>query len=223
MMPVGPWSSRPGREAPAPGRRGVGQRDVPDRPRSWPIQRPAPPSTTAVAARAPAAISTPRRRVGRVRPAGTTRRRRAGRSGWPRLASRRSARVEPPQRRHGRRQPATTPGSDVDDARRPAGVSGGAGDRDQQDSRAAPSAKRRRARARRSRPAPARRRTPSRSGSACRCVPNCAIAHSLIGVGVRSMTVEPTASTGEEAGSSSAATRWPAATPTRVASTPNAA
>ena len=40
-------------------------------------------------------------------------------------------------------------------------------------------------------------------------VPNCLIAHSLTGVGVRSMTVEPTASTGDEAGSVSAATRWP--------------
>ncbi len=38
-------------------------------------------------------------------------------------------------------------------------------------------------------------------------VPNCAIAHSLTGVGVRSMTVDPTASTGEAAGLSNAATR----------------
>ena len=51
-------------------------------------------------------------------------------------------------------------------------------------------------------------------------VPNRATAHSLTGVGVRSMTVEPTASTGEDAGSVRAATRWAAATPSSVASTP---
>ena len=38
-------------------------------------------------------------------------------------------------------------------------------------------------------------------------LPNCRIAHSFSGVGVRSMTCEPTASTGEDAGSSSEATR----------------
>ncbi len=38
-------------------------------------------------------------------------------------------------------------------------------------------------------------------------VPNWAIAHSLTGVGVRSMTVEPTARTGETAGLTKAATR----------------
>ena len=54
-------------------------------------------------------------------------------------------------------------------------------------------------------------------------LPNSRIAHSFIGVGVRSMTVEPTASTGEESGLSTAAIRCPAATPTRVASTPKAA
>ena len=50
--------------------------------------------------------------------------------------------------------------------------------------------------------------------------PNCATAHSLTGVGVRSMTVEPTASTGDAAGFSQAATRCPVAMPIRVASTP---
>ena len=53
--------------------------------------------------------------------------------------------------------------------------------------------------------------------------PNCRIAHSLSGVGVRSITCEPTASTGDEAGSSSDATRWPVAIPVRVARTPNRA
>ena len=54
-------------------------------------------------------------------------------------------------------------------------------------------------------------------------LPKLRIAHSFIGVGVRSMTWEPTASTGEDAGLSSEATRWPAAIPTRVARTPNRA
>ena len=54
-------------------------------------------------------------------------------------------------------------------------------------------------------------------------VPNCRIANSLSGVGVRSMTVEPTASTGEAAGTVRAATRCPAARPTSVARTPYAA
>ena len=51
-------------------------------------------------------------------------------------------------------------------------------------------------------------------------VPNWRIAHSFIGVGVRSMTVEPTARTGEAAGTVRAATRCAAASPTTVASTP---
>ena len=38
-------------------------------------------------------------------------------------------------------------------------------------------------------------------------VPNSRTAHSFMGVGVRSMTVDPTASTGEDAGFSAAATR----------------
>ena len=38
-------------------------------------------------------------------------------------------------------------------------------------------------------------------------VPNCATAHSLTGVGVASMTVDPTASTGEASGETSPATR----------------
>ena len=54
-------------------------------------------------------------------------------------------------------------------------------------------------------------------------LPKRAIAHSFIGVGVRSMTWEPTASTGDDAVFSSEATKWPAATPTRVARTPNRA
>ena len=54
-------------------------------------------------------------------------------------------------------------------------------------------------------------------------LPNSRMAHSLSGVGVRSMTVEPTASTGDAAGTVSAATRWAAARPTTVASTPYAA
>ncbi len=54
-------------------------------------------------------------------------------------------------------------------------------------------------------------------------VPNCAIAHSFMGVGVRSMTWDPTASTGEAAGFVNAATRWPRATPTTVARTPKTA
>ena len=54
-------------------------------------------------------------------------------------------------------------------------------------------------------------------------VPNSRTAHSFMGVGVRSMTVDPTASTGEEAGFIAAATRWPADMPARVASTPAAA
>ncbi len=51
-------------------------------------------------------------------------------------------------------------------------------------------------------------------------VPKVRIAHSLTGVGVRSMTVDPTASTGEAAGTVRAATRWAAAIPTRVARMP---
>ncbi len=54
-------------------------------------------------------------------------------------------------------------------------------------------------------------------------VPKVAIAHSLTGVGVRSMTADPTASTGDEAGSSSEATKWPVAVPTSAASSPNRA
>ena len=53
--------------------------------------------------------------------------------------------------------------------------------------------------------------------------PNSRIAHSFSGVGVRSMTVDPTASTGEAAGTVRAATRCAAASPTTVASTPYAA
>ena len=49
------------------------------------------------------------------------------------------------------------------------------------------------------------------TSTALSALPNCRIAHSFSGVGVRSMTVEPTASTGEAAGTVSAATRWPAA------------
>ena len=37
--------------------------------------------------------------------------------------------------------------------------------------------------------------------------PNCRIAHSFIGVGVRSMTCDPTARTGDEAGLSRDATK----------------
>ncbi len=51
--------------------------------------------------------------------------------------------------------------------------------------------------------------------------PKCLIAHSCRGVGVRSMTVDPTTSTGDDAGAVSAATRCPAATPTSTARTPN--
>ena len=54
-------------------------------------------------------------------------------------------------------------------------------------------------------------------------VPKFRTAHSLSGVGVRSMTVEPTASTGEETGSRRAATRCAAAIPVTVARTPNRA
>ena len=54
-------------------------------------------------------------------------------------------------------------------------------------------------------------------------VPNRATAHSLTGVGVRSMTVEPMASTGEEAGLTNAATRWPAAIPTSALRIPKKA
>jgi hypothetical protein len=54
-------------------------------------------------------------------------------------------------------------------------------------------------------------------------VPSCRTASSLIGVGVRSITVDPTASTGDAAGTVSAAARWPAARAKTVARTPYAA
>ena len=54
-------------------------------------------------------------------------------------------------------------------------------------------------------------------------VPKLLIAHSFTGVGVRSMMLELTASTGDESGSSRDATRCPAAMPNRVAMTPKAA
>ncbi len=50
-------------------------------------------------------------------------------------------------------------------------------------------------------------------------VPNCATAHSLTGVGVRSMTVEPTASTGEDSGETKPATRCPRPAPAAALST----
>ena len=50
-------------------------------------------------------------------------------------------------------------------------------------------------------------------------VPNCATAHSLTGVGVRSMTVEPTASTGEASGETNPATRCPSPAPAAALST----
>ncbi len=53
--------------------------------------------------------------------------------------------------------------------------------------------------------------------------PKVRIAHSLAAVGVWSITAEPTARTGEDAGAVKAATRWPAAIPTRVATTPKVA
>ena len=51
-------------------------------------------------------------------------------------------------------------------------------------------------------------------------VPNCRTAHSLTGVGVASITVLPTASTGEAAGLVSAATRWARAIPKAAARIP---
>ena len=50
-------------------------------------------------------------------------------------------------------------------------------------------------------------------------VPKVATAHSLTGVGVRSMTVEPTASTGEASGETNPATRWPTPAPAAAART----
>ena len=49
-------------------------------------------------------------------------------------------------------------------------------------------------------------------------LPKVATAHSLTGVGVASITADPTASTGEEAGLTRAATRWPTAMPATAAS-----
>ena len=51
-------------------------------------------------------------------------------------------------------------------------------------------------------------------------VPNCATAYSLTGVGVASMTADPTARTGEDAGSRRPATRCPTAIPATAARTP---
>ena len=62
---------------------------------------------------------------------------------------------------------------------------------------------------------------PSRIGLSM--VPKFLIAHSFTGVGVRSMMLELTASTGEESGCNREATRWPAAMPSRVAMTPKPA
>ena len=53
--------------------------------------------------------------------------------------------------------------------------------------------------------------------------PNWRIAHSFMGVGVRSMTWDPTARTGEDAGFSREATKCPMPTPTSVARIPNRA
>ena len=54
-------------------------------------------------------------------------------------------------------------------------------------------------------------------------LPKVATAHSLTGVGVASITADPTASTGEEAGLTRAATRWPTAMPATAARAPEAA
>jgi len=53
--------------------------------------------------------------------------------------------------------------------------------------------------------------------------PKVRIAHSLTGVGVESMIVEPTASTGDDCGATIAATRCPTPTPAAAASIPIAA
>src|SRR6476661_62471 len=61
------------------------------------------------------------------------------------------------------------------------------------------------------------------SRTALSAVPKLRTAHSFTGVGVASMTVDPTARTGEDAGSTKAATRWPTAIPVRAAMRPHTA
>ena len=51
-------------------------------------------------------------------------------------------------------------------------------------------------------------------------VPNVRTANSFAGVGAASMSAEPTASTGEATGSTSAATRWPTPTAAPAATRP---
>ncbi len=79
-------------------------------------------------------------------------------------------------------------------------------------------------RRRASRPATAARTSVTTRTEPCRIslslVPKVAIAHSLTGVGVRSMTVDPMASTGDDAGARKPATRWPAAIPATAARIP---
>ena len=61
------------------------------------------------------------------------------------------------------------------------------------------------------------------SSTGLSAVPRVCTAHSLTGVGVASMTVEPMASTGEAEGFTKAATRCPAAMPAAAASRPDTA
>ena len=172
------------------------------------IQRPAPPMAAAAAASAPAASSTPRR----LAPPGES----PGRALTEAERTSQASAATPvtAAARLGRRSAAPAVGR-VSAA--PAAIA------TRTTSRPAPRANRRRA----SRPATAASSSTPASTDPTRTVlslvPKWAMAHSLSGVGVRSMTVEPTASTGEAAGSVSAATRCPAATPTMVASTPNPA
>ena len=96
----------------------------------------------------------------------------------------------------------------------------------QRDRRRGPRAGPRRGGTTAARAAPRRRRARARPTSTeptrivLSWVPKWAIAQFLTGVGVWSMTSSPTASTGDVAGSVSAATRWPTPVPARAARTP---
>jgi hypothetical protein len=69
-------------------------------------------------------------------------------------------------------------------------------------------------------PSAGRRRltNPARAAS-----PNHLITAIFTGAGARSMSVEPTTSTGEDAGAISVAAKWPTARPTSAATAPNIA
>ena len=202
----GTRSSRPRGKALA-GDFGRGREMLPIAWREWAITRPAYPLAAATAA-TPAAPRSTERRL-RSAPTGAP-----GTTGSPRSARVRPASTASPTR------PVTMPGTaslGCTIGRLSTAYSAIA------TSTASSAAPRRNDRRARSPATPASTSTPTSTDPTrivLSWVPKWAIAQFLTGVGVWSITSSPTASTGDVAGSVSAATRWPTPVPARAARTP---